>query len=117
MKSENYFENYGHRIGGMDHIELDKPNPVYMVGSCCTQLGWSYPSQMRSGKILIHIRIERIIVEIHFIIFKKRKINKQTTNKEKEKENKPILWLTQTQTTPNWLDCPRGVPCRNLTTS
>ena len=32
MKSENYFENYGHRIGGMDHIESDKPNlPIWLV--------------------------------------------------------------------------------------
>jgi len=36
VKSENYFENYGHKIGDISHIELDKPNPVYMVGSCCT---------------------------------------------------------------------------------
>ena len=40
----------------------------------------------------IHIRIEKIIfVEIHITIYKKQ--NKQT-NKEKEKENKPMLGLT-----------------------
>ena len=33
VKSENYFENYGHKIGGVGHIKLDKPNPAYMVGS------------------------------------------------------------------------------------
>ena len=36
VKSENYFKNYGHKIGGMGHIESDKPNPAYMAGSCCT---------------------------------------------------------------------------------
>ena len=39
VKSANYFENYGHKIGGMGHIESDKPNPAYMDGACCTQLG------------------------------------------------------------------------------
>ena len=39
VKSENYFKNYGHRIGDMGHIEPDKPNPAYMIGSCCTQPG------------------------------------------------------------------------------
>ena len=36
VKSENYFEIFDHRIRGMGHIESDKPNPTYMVGSCCT---------------------------------------------------------------------------------
>jgi len=36
VKSENYSKNYGHRIGGMGHIESDKPNPAYMAGSYCT---------------------------------------------------------------------------------
>jgi len=36
VKSENYFENYDHRIGGMGHIESDKSNLAYIVGSCCT---------------------------------------------------------------------------------
>ena len=31
VKSENYFENLDPRIGGMGHIESDKPNPAYMV--------------------------------------------------------------------------------------
>ena len=35
VKSRNYFENLGYRIGGMGHIELDNPSPAYMVGSCC----------------------------------------------------------------------------------
>ena len=35
MKSGNQFENYGHKIGSMGHIESDKPNPTYMAGSCC----------------------------------------------------------------------------------
>ena len=29
VKSENYFENYSHRIGDMGHIESDNPNSVY----------------------------------------------------------------------------------------
>jgi len=33
LKSENNFENFGHKIGGMGHIVSDKPNPAYMVGS------------------------------------------------------------------------------------
>jgi len=37
------------RLGGMGRIELNNPNPAYMIGSCCTYLGWNYPSQMRSG--------------------------------------------------------------------
>ena len=36
VKSENYFENYDHRIGDTNHIESDKPNLAYMIGSCCT---------------------------------------------------------------------------------
>ena len=38
--------------------------------------------------------IERIIVVKIHTIYKKRKTNKQTNNKEKEKENKPMLGLT-----------------------
>ena len=33
----------------MGHIESNNPNPLYMIGSCCTYPGWSYLSQMRSG--------------------------------------------------------------------
>ena len=29
VKSENYFENYSHRIRDMGHIESDNPNPAY----------------------------------------------------------------------------------------
>ena len=40
-----------------------------------------------------HISIEKIVVvKIHITIYKKRKTNKQTNNKEKE--NKPMLGLT-----------------------
>jgi len=47
---------------------------------------------MRWGEIWIHIRIEKIIVvKIHFTIY--TKTNKQI-NKEKKKENKPMLGLT-----------------------
>ena len=49
VKSWNYFENYGHKIGGMGHIESNNSNPAYMIGSCCTYSGWSCPSQIRSG--------------------------------------------------------------------
>ena len=49
VKSGSHFENYSHRIEDMGHIESDIPNPAYMAGSCCTKLGLSYPSQMRSG--------------------------------------------------------------------
>jgi len=49
LKKKNYFENYGHRIGGTGHIESDKLNPAYIISLYCTQLGWSYPSQMRLG--------------------------------------------------------------------
>jgi len=35
VKSENYFENYSHRIGNMGHIESDNPNLACMVGSYC----------------------------------------------------------------------------------
>jgi len=49
VKSENYFENYGDRIRGMGHIVSNKPNPAYMVSSCCTLQGWCYPSQIRLG--------------------------------------------------------------------
>jgi len=34
VKSRNYFENTGYRIGGMGHIESDNPRLAYMVGSC-----------------------------------------------------------------------------------
>jgi len=34
VKSENYVENYSHRIGDMGHIESDNPNPAYTVGLC-----------------------------------------------------------------------------------
>ena len=36
VKSRNYFENLGYRIGDMGHIESDNPNSAYIVGSCCT---------------------------------------------------------------------------------
>ena len=36
VKSLNYFENYGHKIGGTGLIDSDNPSPAYMVGSCCT---------------------------------------------------------------------------------
>jgi len=36
VKSGSYFENYGHKIGDMGHIESDNLNPAYMVGSYCT---------------------------------------------------------------------------------
>ena len=36
VKSENYFENYGHKIGGMGHIKSDKLKSAYMIGSYCT---------------------------------------------------------------------------------
>ena len=69
----------------MGHIESDKSNPAYMVSSCCTQPGWIYPSQMRSGEICIHIRVEKIVViEIHITIHKKEK----QTNREKRKKRK-----------------------------
>ena len=29
VKSWNYFENYGHKIGGMDYINSDKTNPAH----------------------------------------------------------------------------------------
>ena len=48
MRSENYFENYGYKIGGMGHIESDKSNPAYLIGSCYKKPGWSSQSQMRS---------------------------------------------------------------------
>ena len=48
MKSENYFENYGHKIGGMGCIDSDKSNPVYLVGSYCKKPGWNYLNQMGS---------------------------------------------------------------------
>ena len=32
VKSRNYFEIYGHKIGNMGHIESDNPNSAYMVG-------------------------------------------------------------------------------------
>jgi len=31
VKLKNYFENHDHKIGGRGHIELDRPNPAYMV--------------------------------------------------------------------------------------
>jgi len=42
VKSENYFENCGHKIGDMGHIESDKFNQVYLIGSCYIKPGWSY---------------------------------------------------------------------------
>ena len=36
VKSGSHFENYSHMIRDMGHIESDNPNPVYIVGSCCT---------------------------------------------------------------------------------
>jgi len=36
MKSKNCFENHDCKIGDTGHIESDKPNPTYMIGSCCT---------------------------------------------------------------------------------
>jgi len=33
VKCGNYFENYGHKIGGMGCIDSDKSNLVYLVGS------------------------------------------------------------------------------------
>jgi len=47
VRSENYFENYGYKIGGMGHIESNKSNLVYLIGSCYKKPGWSYLSQMR----------------------------------------------------------------------
>ena len=35
VKSENYFENYGYKTGGVGCIDSDKSNPVYLVGSYC----------------------------------------------------------------------------------
>ena len=29
VKSWNYFENYGHKIGGMGYIDLDKTTPAH----------------------------------------------------------------------------------------
>ena len=29
MKSWNYFENYGHKIGGMGYIDSEKTNPTH----------------------------------------------------------------------------------------
>ena len=48
MKSENYFENYGYKTGGMGCIDSDKSNPVYLVGSYCKIPGWNYPKQIGS---------------------------------------------------------------------
>ena len=48
VKSENYFENYCYKIGGMGYIESDKSNPAYFIGSCYKKSVWSYLSQMRS---------------------------------------------------------------------
>ena len=39
VKSENYFENCGHKIRGMGRIELNNPNSDYMISSCCTYPG------------------------------------------------------------------------------
>ena len=46
VKSENYFGNYGYKIGGMGCIDLDKSNPVYLVGSYCKRPGWNYLNQI-----------------------------------------------------------------------
>ena len=60
----------------MGHIESDNPNSPYMLGSCYTQPGWSYPS---------HVKIERIVVvEIHITIYKRE--NKQTNKERKRKK-------------------------------
>ena len=48
MKSENYFGNYGYRIGDMGSIDSDNSNPVYLVGSYCKKSDWNYSSQMGS---------------------------------------------------------------------
>ena len=32
MKSWNYSENYGYKIGGMGYIDSDKTNPAHYVG-------------------------------------------------------------------------------------
>ena len=48
MKSENYFENYGCKTGGMGCIDSDMSNPVYLVSSYCKKPGWNYPNQMGS---------------------------------------------------------------------
>ena len=83
---------FGHRIGSMGHIESDKPNPVYMVGPYVHSRVGVIRVKWGRGEIWIHIMIETIIVvKIHFIVYKKE--NEQT-NKDKEKENMPILGLT-----------------------
>jgi len=49
VKNENYFENFGHKIGGMGYIKSDKANPMYVISSCYTKSGWTYLSQIRSA--------------------------------------------------------------------
>jgi len=46
----------------MGHIESEKFNPAYLIGSCYIKPGWSYLSQMRSMWNMNHIRIEKIVV-------------------------------------------------------
>jgi len=96
VKSWNYFENYGHKTGGMGCIDLDKSNPVYLVGSYCKnrvriiRIKWG-----RWCEIWIHIRIEKIvIVEFYFTNNHKQKRKSKQQKKRKEKiKTKPILRL------------------------
>ena len=49
MKSGDDFTNFGHHCGDGKNIELDKTNPIYLVGSYYSMSGWRYPSQKMSG--------------------------------------------------------------------
>ena len=41
VKSRNYFENPGYRIGGMGHIESDNPNqPILLVHVVHSRVGF-----------------------------------------------------------------------------
>ena len=86
VKSENYFENYGYKIGGMGCIDSDKANPVYLVGSYCKRRVGIIWIKWGQYEIWIHIRIERIVVvEFYFTNNhkQKRKSKQQTKRKEK----------------------------------
>ena len=49
MKSGDDCSNFSYKSGDEGYIKLDKINTTYLIGSCCSEPGWRYPSQKRSG--------------------------------------------------------------------
>jgi len=117
MKSENYFENYGHKIGGMGILSrINQIQPIWLVhvvhswvGVIRVKSGW--------GEKWIYL-VEIFLVIFHFITTITNKKKKQTKKERKRKIQKQAYTRVDLDLMiPNWFDCPWEVYCSNLTTS